>query len=137
MFSWFKPAPKVLGVYVIDYGSHYRVEFNYNNSYYSSVTHVKLDDSEPSKLKGYEGMTAGEAYLARKNSKKSANCSIHSIPLRESELITTPAHVEKVISNFIEYLTKNGYEWDKVARYDVTPVQFHEMRNRERMRLHR
>lgn len=118
---------------VVDYGIHYRVEFNFGGVYYTTVTKVVVPPNEPSHLCGFEGMTADEAYQYRKeNDKPEKGSQFGWIVLRETEPIKTEEQIQKAISDVLEQRRSNGYEWSKVTRYNQTVQEFVSSRRRNR-----
>lgn len=118
---------------VVDYGIHYRVEFNFGGVFYTAATKVAVPFDQPSRLRGFESMTADEAYQYRKeNDKPEKGAQFGWIVLRETEPIKTEEQIQKAISEVLEQRRSHGYEWSKVTRYDQTVQEFVSSRRRNR-----
>lgn len=127
LFKRRTPAAEIVKIFVVDYNGYYRVEFNFGGTYYVSVRSVQVEPEAPSKLYGYEGWTAEDAYQHRQVHHLPTPGGVGWINLRETEPLTTLALVEKAIAKILE---KRKGQFSEVVREDVSLVEYMRLRRK-------
>lgn len=136
IFSFLKPVDKKNRVIisVVDYGGHYRVEFNFGGYLYTSVNKVQVAPDAPSKLFGYEGWTAEDAYQHRQiHHRPKPGSGFGWINLRETETITSLELAEKAITSVLAEKEAAGIVWTDVQRKDMSLVDYITARKRGKL----
>lgn len=118
--------PDEVQVFVVDFGGFYRVDFNFGGNFYTSVSKVVVADGELSRLPGFKGVTAGEAYRIRKerNEAQRGGDGFGSLVIRETERITTSRQVKQAVDDVLGREAERGAEWVRVSRYNFTVSEF-------------
>ena len=127
-------------VLVNDFGVHYRLVFNFGGRVLPEVYKVLTPPDQPSRLPGYEGMTAGESYEHRKvHDRPKPGASFGWLVIPERMSIRTEEQIQWAIDATVEaeggLLTPDNPtgKWRKISRYDLSLQDFLEVRRRNRL----
>jgi hypothetical protein len=124
-------------VLVNDFGVHYRLLFNFGGNIHPEVYKILTPPHEPSRLPGYEGMTAEEAYQHRKvHDRPKPGASFGWIVIPERTSIRTEEQIQWAIDAAVA--EEGGLKseanpegrWSKVSRYDLSLEDFLQVRRR-------